>query len=472
MRSLFHTEECAISLVCRCHCQSETDKRELLEGCLYSLLKSEDRPQTTLDMGAQKIEDKVPCFPLKVIMRIPTFDALHHREYRLLWYGQVFTSLGTWMDHVTRGWLIYELTNSPFQLGLVRGVQAIPFLLLSPIAGSVADRYSRKFQVVAAQLAIGLIFVVTGVLVFLRLIQPWHVYASAFLMACSQVFIQPARAAMVSESVPADKLTNAIGLNAVVFNMARSGGPALAGALISIFSTGMAYSIQGLFFVLATAWTLQMRSGTQCGTVGHGDKESFAHSIVTGWKFSCRREEVRDSLLIVIVVSIFMVPFSTLLPVFARDILAVGARGQGLLLTAMGIGGVCSAILIASIGDRLRRGILMLGGVVIYGVLIVLFSSSSSFPFSLLLMGGIGLCHVSSHALVQTVIQTYSPNEYRGRTMAIFHMNQVLVLVGSMLVGALSVSLGAPWTLTVLVMVGIGCMVLLNILAPKAREIR
>ncbi len=97
------------------------------------------------------------AWPIAWLVRLRAFEALRHRDYRLLWYGQIFASMGTWMDQVTRGWLIYELTNSALQLGLVRGIQAIPFLLLSPIAGSTADRYSRKFQVVAAQFANGFI---------------------------------------------------------------------------------------------------------------------------------------------------------------------------------------------------------------------------------------------------------------------------------------------------------------------------
>ena len=408
-------------------------------------------------------------------MRLRAFQALGHREYRLLWYSQVFASLGVWMDQVTRGWLIYELTDSALQLGLVRGIQAIPFLLLSPIAGSVADRYSRKFLVVTAQFANGFIFSATAALILFGLIQSWHVYLTALLMACVQVFLQPSRAAMISDTVPPENLTNAIGLNAVVFNMARSTGPALAGILISVFNTGVAYGVQGLFFVLATIWTTQMISGRHAAAArqGHGGHhESFARSIVSGWKFSWRKDEVRSSLLIVIVASLFMVPFSTLLPIFARDILDVGATGQGLLLTSMGIGALGSAMIIATFGDRMPRGIMMLIGVMLYGVLVVVFSASPWFSLSMVLMAIIGLCHVSSHALVQTVIQSYSPPEFRGRAIAIFHMNQVLLLLGATLIGALSAALGAPWAAAAMSVVGTLCMVSLYVFDPKARKIR
>src|SRR5919106_6332763 len=112
--------------------------------------------------------------PLAALLRFRTFEALRHRQYRLIWYGQIFASMGTWMDQVTRGWLIYELTDSALQLGLVRGIQAVPFLFLSPIAGSVADRYPRKFLVVTAQFANGFIFTATAALILFGLIQPWH----------------------------------------------------------------------------------------------------------------------------------------------------------------------------------------------------------------------------------------------------------------------------------------------------------
>lgn len=427
-----------------------------------------------MDEADQILPSEKLAWPVALLVRLRAFHALRYREYRLLWYGQIFGSMGTWMDQVTRGWLIYELTNSSLQLGLVRGIQAIPFLLLSPIAGSAADRYPRKFQVVAAQFAIGFLYAVTALLIFTGLIHPWHVYVTAFLMACVQVFLQPSRSAMISDAVPRNQVTNAIGLNAMVFNMARSTGPALSGLLISLFSTGISYAAQALFMILATVWTTQLSSAPPASSSSShgGHEESFGQSIIEGWKFSWRTAEVRTGILIVIVAALFMIPFSTLLPVFARDLLRVGARGQGLLLTAMGVGALCSSVLIASVGDRMPRGILMLGGVTLYGVLVVVFSVSPWFPLSMALMAIIGLCHVSSHALVQTVIQTYSPPELRGRTIAIFHMTQVLLLVGSMFVGALSAVTGAPWAASAMSIVGTLCMVGIYLLVPRARDIR
>ncbi len=383
--------------------------------------------------------------------------------------------MATWMDQVARGWLIYELTDSAFQLGLVRGVQAIPILLLSPLAGSTADRYSRKMQVLVAQLVDGLLYGVIALLILTSQIQPWHVYLTAFGMSIVWTFQQPSRAAMVGDAVPLNQLTNAVGLNSIVFNVARSTGPALAGFLIAVFGTSGAYTAQAVFYFLATVWTVQLRSGQRHHARSHGDPvhgESLWQSIIEGWKFSWRNEAVRASLLIVVFASLFIIPFMTLLPVFARDILEVGAHGQGLLLSAMGIGALCSSVFIASCGDRLPRINLMLGGVTLYGLIIVGFAASPWFELSLALMGIVGIVHVTSHALAQTVIQTYSPAEFRGRTMAIFHMTHVVLLVGGILIGALSSLVGAPWAAASMSIAGTLSMIGIYVALPRARLIR
>jgi MFS family permease len=314
-----------------------------------------------------------------------------------------------------------------------------------------------------------------AVLIFARSIEPWHVYLTAVFMASVWTFQQPSRASMVSDSVPPESLTNAIGLNAMMFNVARITGPALAGLIIAGWNTGAAYAVQSVFYVLATIWTIKLRAETRSsgGAHGHGaDSEGFFQSIVSGWKFSWRNHEVRTGLLVVAYASLFIIPFNTLLPVFARDLLGVGAKGQGLLLTSMGIGALASSVLIASLGDRLPRGILMIAGVGVYGLLVVLFALSTWFPLSMALMAIMGLCHVASHALVQTVIQAYSPREFRGRTMALFHQTHVILMAGGMIIGALASAIGAQAATALMSFIGALCLLGLYVLSPQARKIR
>jgi predicted MFS family arabinose efflux permease len=406
------------------------------------------------------------------LLRLRAFEAFRYREYRLLSYGQFSGNLGTWMDEVSRGWLIYELTNSALQLGLVRGVQVIPFLLLSPLAGSAADRYSRKTQLLIAQTAHGFIFAAMALLIFTGLIRPWHVYLTAFLVAIAQVFQQPARAAMISDTVPPQYLTNAIGLGALVFNVARVIGPALAGALIVASGTGGTYTAQAVVMLLATLWTAQLRPLRRRSRGDHKPSESFGQSIIEGWKFSWRNEPVRAGILCNMLVSLIIVPFTTLLPVFARDLLGVGATGQGLMLTAMGAGALASAALIASAGHKLSRGILMLGASMLYGLVLVVFAASPWIELSLVMMALAGLCHVHSNALVQTLIQSYSPAEFRGRTLAIFSMSQVLTTVGAMFLGTLSLLLGARWAVAAMGVTGSLAMIVMYLAMPGAKRIR
>jgi MFS family permease len=412
---------------------------------------------------------------INALLQLRGLESLGHREFRLLWFGHSFTSMAFWMDQVARSWLIYELTDSALQLGLVRGVQAIPTLLLSPVAGSAADRYSRKTQIWVAQVIDCLMFAALALLIMTDRIHPSHVYATAFGMAAVQTFQQPARAAMTADVVPSGELTNAIGLNSIIFNVARSIGPALAGVLIATFGTAGSYVTQAAFYLFATVWTMKLNPASRSFA---GPRRQSTHgtslggSIIEGYKFSWENEAVRTGLLVVMLASLFIVPFTTLLPVFARDILSVGATGQGLLLTGMGVGALGSAIMIAFFGDRMPRGIFMLGGVALYGLSVIAFSASPWFQLSVALMVIVGFANVCSHALVQTVIQAHSPSEFRGRTMSIFHLSNVVFTIGSMFIGALATLWSAQWAVALMSGVGALAMVAIYVAIPSARHIR
>lgn len=410
----------------------------------------------------------------KTFLNFRPIRIFSYREFRLLWLGQASMGMATWMDQVARGWLIYELTNSAVHLGMVRGVQALPILLLAPFAGTAADRYDRKMQVMIAQVVDGSMYAILAVLIMAGLVQPWHVYLTGFVKAVVQTFQHPARASMLADSVPLSHLTNAIGLNSVVFNVSRSTGPALAGILIAAFGTGGSYAVQTAFYVVATASTIPLRIGGRAGADSHGrgrHQTTVLRSIVEGWRYSWANESVRAGLLITLFSSLFIIPFTTVLPVFARDILGVGATGQGLLLTAMGVGALCSAVVIASLGEQLPRGVLMLVGVTLYGLSVVAFSTSRWFNLSMVLMVLVGLFHVSSHALAQTVVQAYSTSEFRGRTMSLFQQGHFVLTTGGMVVGALTSILGAQWAVALMATAGALSIVGISLLQPRTRLI-
>jgi MFS family permease len=378
------------------------------------------------------------------------------------------------MDQVARGWLMYELTNSAVQLGAVTAIRAIPLLIFSPVAGTLADRHGRKTQLVVAETVNAVLYAMLAILVITRLVEPWHLYAVAVGSAVVQVFHGPARQAMITESVDPREMTNAIGLSSIAFNGSRTIGPTIAGVLIALAGTGACYVVQAGLFALTTIWTIQLRgdyirlpSGAR-----RGPAPSFRTSMVEGWRFVRQNETVRSGMLILMLASFFAVPFSTLLPIFAKDILHAGATGQGLLLTGMGIGALLSSILIASLGNRLPKGRFMVGGAFTYGALLIVFAASHWLVVSVVLMVVIGLVNVWCNALVQTVVQANAPSEIRGRVMGVYQQRDLAVTAGSMLIGALAAASSAPAAVAAM---GAACAVgaaTIALAIPHVRTIR
>ena len=407
-----------------------------------------------------------------VLTRMRTFEALQLREFRLLWLGQLTTGLGQWMDQVARGWLLYDLTGSTVQLGLVGALRAVPLLLLSPIAGTLADRYGRKTQLIAAQSINAVANVILGMLILTGGVHPWHVYATGLVAATVQVFQQPARQAMLPESVDPGHLTNAIGLNSLVFNMSRSVGPAIAGALIALVGPGGSYLAQGGLFALSTLWTVQLHLPNRPPASSASRPLSIAASTWEGWRYVVIQPTIRTAMIVSVVAAFFGMSTTTLLPVFARDILEAGPTGQGLLLTAMGIGAVVSAFLIASVGDDLPKGMLMIGGVTVYGLSVLGFSASQWVAVSLALMVITGMCNVASNALVQTVLQAESAPTMRGRVMGVYQQHQLFIVAGGLLAGTLASVFGAQLTVAGF---GVACAVgavAVYLAIPRVRAIR
>src|SRR5579871_812849 len=428
----------------------------------------------------QPEEGAVPFHPqpdgaLSILTRHQTFEALAFPDFRLLWMSQLGSAMGLWMDQVTRGWLMYDLTGSAFDLGLVNAVRIIPIIFLSPLAGTMADRYGRKTQLIADQMTNATVNFILAALVLTGHVQPWHVYATGFIVAVLQVFQQPARQALVPETVDRAHLTNAIGLNSMVFNGSRSVGPAVSGVIVALVGPGGSYVVQGLIYVIASQWTAQLHVPNKppMRAMGLNAKPtSFFASTIQGWRYIRHDPIIRSGMIASMLPAFMGQPFTILLPVFATDVLHVGPEGQGFLLTCMGIGALCSAFLIASVGDRLPKGKLMTVGMSVYGLAMLGFAHSLWFPLSLALMVLVGLCNVMTNALVQTVVQAHSPPELRGRIMGVFQQNQVLINVGALLAGAFASRWGAQTAVEIMGISLVSSAAAVFVAVPTIRTIR
>jgi len=378
----------------------------------------------------------------------------------LLWLSQLTTAMGQFMDLTSRSWLIYHLTGSPLQLGLVNAARGLPMLLFGIVAGVAADRYGRKAQLVIAQVVNCLLNFILATLILTGRIQAWHIYASAFLAGTVQAFQQPARQALINDLVGAEHLLNAIALSSAAMNLSRSVGPALCGILIAAFGIDTSYYTQAGFYAIATVWIIQVRVPESSLLTRHSialKRQSIFSSAKEGFTYIASHRLILALMILALAPILMGMPYQSLMPIFAIDILHGDARTQGFLLTGMGIGAVLGALTIASLGRKQGNGKLLISGAACFGLSLLFFSRSPVLWMSICFTFLAGLSNSAYNSQSQTIIQTLATPEVRGRVLGIYLLNRGLMPIGSLIAGVLAHYLGAPWAVTIM---GASCFLL------------
>jgi MFS family permease len=397
---------------------------------------------------------------MRWLMKVTTFESLALRDYRLLWLSQLATAMGQFMDLASRSWLIYQLTGSPLQLGLVNTARGIPMLLFGVVAGVAADRYGRKAQLVIAQVVNCLLNFILATLILTGRIQAWHIYVTAFLAGTVQAFQQPARQALVNDLVGEEHLLNAIALSSAAMNLSRSVGPALCGILIAALGVDISYYTQAGFYAMATVWIVQVKVPESSLTASRyiaSRHQSFFSSAREGFAYIASHRLILALMILALAPILMGMPYQSLMPIFAIDILHGDARTQGFLLTGMGIGAVLGALAIASLGRKQGNGKLLISGAACFGLSLVFFSRSPVLWLSMSFTFLAGLSNSGYTSQSQTIIQTLATPEVRGRVLGIYLLNRGLMPIGSLIAGALAHYLGAPWAVTIM---GASCFLL------------
>lgn len=394
--------------------------------------------------------------------------ALAHRNFRLFFFGQGISVVGTWMQSVAQGWLVLTLTNSPFYVGLVSALGSLGVLAFTLYAGIIADRVDKRRTIVITQTLSMLLAFALATLVLFHKVAVWHVMVLATLLGIVNAFDIPTRQAFIVEIVGKDDLMNAIALNSSIFNAARVVGPAVAGALIGIAGVGVCFLLNGLSYVAVIGGLLAMRLPPFVPKPATGSAWGGFREIL-GFLASERR--VQTLVLLTSVLSIFGFPFLVMMPVFARDVLHVQAGGYGALTAAVGAGAMLGALAIAVNSRRLTgRGRLMVTGGTSFGVLIVLFALSRVFAVSLGLLALAGCAMIVNNALTNTMIQTIVPDHLRGRLMGFYSFVFVgLSPLGAFQAGAFAERFGAPWAVGA---GGLVCAAAVAIAAWRVPELR
>ena len=375
------------------------------------------------------------------------FTAFRHYNYRLYFGGQLVSLIGTWMQNIGQGWLVLQLTHSPFYLGVVTALQSLPVLFFALLGGVVADRFPKNRLLVVTQSTMALLALVLALDVSAGTVRVWHIYILATLLGLVQSVDAPTRQAFGVEMVGKDDLLNAIALNSALYNSARIFGPAIAGVLIAVAGMAACFYLNSLSFLAVIAALLVMRPaqfhlGQRAARGG-----SVRGQLGEGLGFVRRTPIVLMVMALICIFSIFAFNFNVILPVFADSVLHIGVSGYGALSSAMGVGSLIAAVSLAF--ARRTRWPVMLAGIGSFVIFGLAFSWSRNVPLSLVLLAGMGASTMIFTTQANTTVQTLAPDALRGRVMSLYMM---LFMgsqpVGAFLTGSLASIFSAPIALT------------------------
>jgi MFS family permease len=373
-----------------------------------------------------------------------TFAAFRHRNYRLYFTGQLVSQVGTWMQQVAQGWLMYQLTGSPLYLGLTGFMSAIPAWLLSLGAGVIVDRVPRRPLLIATQTAAMLLAFALSALVFAGIVQPWHILVLALLLGVVNAFDVTARQTFVMDMVGREDLSNAIAMNSALFNLSRILGPALAGITLAAVGPAWCFLLNGISY-LAVIYGLAVMVMQRFVPVVR--KASMWSQIKEGIAYIRQSETITTLMGVVFVSAIFGFSYTTLLPAYASDVLHVDAEGLGFLSTAVGIGALTGALLVATLSHSKRKGMLLTVGNLLFPAGLLLLAVSPSYPISLLILVFVGLGFMIQQATSNTLVQTHAPDHLRGRVMSVYMLFgfQGMQPIGAIQAGLIAQTFGVPF---------------------------
>jgi MFS family permease len=392
---------------------------------------------------------------LKNSLSANTLRTLKYRNYRLFFGGQIVSLVGTAMQQVAVGWLVYRLTNSAFLLGIASFAALFPTFLLSPVAGAIADKFNRQKILIVTQILFMIQAVVLFILVTNDVVHIWHIIALNAFSGIVSGFDAPVRQAFVVEMVEDKKdLGNAIALNSMMFNSARLLGPSIAGLIVAGFGEAVCFFLNAISFlgVIAALYAMRITKKEEADT----QRNNLFHSIKEGFSYTWNFVPVRTLLILISIVSLFGTPYIVLMPAFAKTVLHGGAHTMGFLIGGVGFGALIGALVLASRKSVIGLPKKIAKSSIMFSAALIAFSISTFYPLSQILVVITGYYTMSQTASSNTIIQTIIDDKMRGRVMSFYTMSFLgFMPFGSLLVGTLAESLG---TQTALLIGGVVCM--------------
>jgi MFS family permease len=404
------------------------------------------------------------------------FRALRHRNFLLFWSGAFLSNTGTWMQAVAQGWLVLQLSNSPFWLGFDGFMGTAPGLLLTLAGGVFADLMDRRKLLIYTQIVAGLAALTLGILVVTHVVQVWMILGMSFVTGCCLAIAGPSYMALVFDLVDRKDLANAVALNSTQFQLARVLGPVFAGVGFKVFGVAGCFFANAVSFVAVVAGLKMVRFDRAEKEPGAPvrsmkDKGAFIHDLVEGFRYVGKRPRVSILLIISAVTSMFGAPYISMTPVFARDIFHLGETGLALLMGTAGAGALFGALFLAYLGDFRHKGWFVLGGDFAFAVCLICFSLSTRVGVSLVFLFLLGFGIVCSVAVSNTLLQKLVTDEMRGRVMSMFMLSFIGAMpIGNLIAGAASHRFGVQHTLAVGGLIIAVFVVVVAVTNPKLRE--
>ena len=372
-------------------------------------------------------------------MRFPAgLRALEHRDFRLFISGQLISQIGSWMQSVAQSWLVLELTNSPFKLGLIGALQYGPMLCLSFVAGAIADRLPKRRVIIGTQTALMCQAFVLAFLAWTGHVRYWHVAILATCYGLATTLDMPTRQSFIVEMASKEDLTNAIALNSAMVNGARMVGPAVAGLLVDRYGVAPAFGLNGLSFVAVIIALAAMRAE---GLPRHEDGTTVGGDIAAGIRYALQMPLVALILSLLMTVSLFVINHTVMVPLLARDVLHAGAHGFGLLMAALGTGAIVGALTLGTLVKVRPPLSLLIGAAIAASSLTLLLAGIRNFWAAMSVLALVGLSQIVFLACSNTTLQMVVPDRMRGRIMSLY----AFVWVGVTPIGSLFVGTLAEW---------------------------
>jgi MFS family permease len=371
-----------------------------------------------------------------------TLAPLRHRDFRRLWTGTFFATAGQWIQQATLGWVVYEVTRSPGLLGAVLGVRAIPMLLLAPVSGLVADRFDRRYALAAAQGLMVVVSVTLAVLLALDAVQAWHLFVFSALAGVSAVFDRTLRSTLVFTSVPRTEAAHAVALNSIAFSVTRTVGPAVAGFLIAGVGAAWNFGIQALLYLGVVLAALSVTAPAPQAPAKAASSAWVA--MKEGVAFAMTDPVARVMVVLGLVPPLLLIPcFSALMPIFAKDVFQSGPEGLGLMLSAIGLGGILGGVVAAWVTRFDRTGLVQMLALVAFAGSLFGFAVSPTIEVALVFLALSGIAEMVHHTQHVTALQMCAPEGMRGRVASLLPVFPAFISIGQLASGIAAGALGA-----------------------------